>query len=181
MSKKQLGIIFISAVILFFGLIFVSNTVQALQTTPDINRPLFLDKSGEQDIEKQLGATAGETLYFSSSRVNNIFLFMATLIRYAGGFLGLVFLGVIVYAGFVWMTAGGNEQNIEKAKKLLFNGVIGIAIVLLSVSIWIFIVENVIKNIALENPSESEIKEWETQCEPWDYKCKCEHGDQSSC
>jgi hypothetical protein len=49
--------------------------------------------------------------------------------------LGVLFVCLTVYAGFLWMTAGGNEEHIEKAKKLLFRAVIGLIIVLSAYSI----------------------------------------------
>ncbi|MEK7139360.1 MAG: hypothetical protein AAB817_01535, partial [Patescibacteria group bacterium] len=41
--------------------------------------------------------------------------------------LGVVFLVLTVYAGFKWMTAGGNSEQIDEAKALLRNAVIGLA------------------------------------------------------
>ena len=51
------------------------------------------------------------------------------------GFTGIIFLLLTLYAGFLWMTAGGDEGNIEKAKSILTSSVIGLAIVILSYSI----------------------------------------------
>ncbi len=45
-------------------------------------------------------------------------------------FIGVVFLGLIIYGGFTWMTARGNEQVVEKAKNLITSAVIGLIIVL---------------------------------------------------
>ena len=47
-------------------------------------------------------------------------------------FTGLIFLGLIIYSGVQWMTAGGNEERVEEAKKRTLNGVIGLAITLLA-------------------------------------------------
>lgn len=44
--------------------------------------------------------------------------------------LGMVFVGLVAYAGFLWLTAGGEEEKIKTAKGLITNGIIGIAIVL---------------------------------------------------
>jgi len=46
------------------------------------------------------------------------------------GLLGVVFLVLAIYAGYSWMTAGGNEEIVEKARKTIINSVIGIIIVL---------------------------------------------------
>jgi hypothetical protein len=55
------------------------------------------------------------------------------------GFLGVIVLGLLLYGGFVWMTANGNEEKIETAKKILKNAVIGLIIVLASWAIATFI------------------------------------------
>ena len=61
------------------------------------------------------------------------------IIRNALGLLGFVFLLLTLYAGFLWMTAGGAEDNIEKAKRILTASVIGLAIILLSYSITLLV------------------------------------------
>jgi hypothetical protein len=63
----------------------------------------------------------------------------ARIIRVAMGFLGTVFVGLTLYGGFIWMTAGGNEENIGKAKKFITSGVIGLAIILSSYAIAFFV------------------------------------------
>lgn len=56
------------------------------------------------------------------------------------GFLGIVFMILILYGGFVWMTAAGNEDRVRTAKKILANSTIGLFIVIISyaLSLWIF-------------------------------------------
>ena len=54
-------------------------------------------------------------------------------------FLGVLAVGIIVFAGFLWMTAGGDEEKVSKAKKWITNGVIGLIIVLASWGIAVFI------------------------------------------
>ncbi|MFA5128261.1 MAG: hypothetical protein WC457_04690 [Patescibacteria group bacterium] len=63
----------------------------------------------------------------------------AIYIRYALQVVGILFVCLMVYAGFLWMTAGGNEDNIDKAKKLIMAAVIGLVIVLTSYSITYFV------------------------------------------
>lgn len=46
------------------------------------------------------------------------------------GFLGIVAVVLILLAGFKWMTAGGEKGNIEEAKSLMTNAVIGLVIIL---------------------------------------------------
>ncbi len=55
------------------------------------------------------------------------------------GLLGVIFLVIIIYAGFLWMTAGGNDDQVGKAKKWLVNGIIGVVIVIAAYSISYFV------------------------------------------
>ncbi|MBN2854300.1 hypothetical protein JXK06_02065 [Patescibacteria group bacterium] len=55
-------------------------------------------------------------------------------------FVGVVFLILIIVSGFKWMTARGNESEVEKAKKILIQSIIGILIVLAAYAISYFLV-----------------------------------------
>ena len=54
-------------------------------------------------------------------------------------FLGIIFVALIIYGGFLWMTARGNEEQAKKAKNILRDAIIGVFIVLLSGVIMYFI------------------------------------------
>jgi hypothetical protein len=42
---------------------------------------------------------------------------------------------VIIVAGIMYMTSGGNEEQIQKSKRVLFGGIVGLLIALLSLII----------------------------------------------
>lgn len=69
---------------------------------------------------------------------------IAKVIRLLLGFLGIIAVTIILYAGFIWMTSGGNEEKISKAKSLLKNGAIGLLIILASFGIVAFIIRQLI-------------------------------------
>ena len=62
-----------------------------------------------------------------------------TIIKYFLGFLAIIFIALIIYGGFYWMTSLGNEQRVAWAKKILFNAVIGLLIVMISYALTLFI------------------------------------------
>ncbi len=68
---------------------------------------------------------------------------IALLIRVALSLLGIICLVLIVFAGYLWMTAGGNDEQIKKAKNLMINSAIGAAIILSAYSISTFILRSV--------------------------------------
>lgn len=45
-------------------------------------------------------------------------------------FVGVLFFALVIYGGLLWMTAGGNEQQVGKAKTLIIDATIGLIIVL---------------------------------------------------
>lgn len=65
---------------------------------------------------------------------------IASIINVAMGLLGMVVVVLILAGGFLWMTAGGSDEKITKAKGLIFGGVIGLAIILSAYAIAQFVV-----------------------------------------
>jgi len=61
------------------------------------------------------------------------------IIRWALGFLTLAAVSYMIYGGFVWLTAAGNEQRVEKAKQIILQAAIGMVIVLLAWAIVVFV------------------------------------------
>ena len=61
------------------------------------------------------------------------------IINIALGFVGIVLLGLLLYAGFLWMTSGGDPKKIETAKAYIRNAVIGIIIIASAFAIVNFI------------------------------------------
>lgn len=55
------------------------------------------------------------------------------------GFLGVLTTLIILYGGFTWMTSNGNADKIDRAKRIIINGAIGLLIVLSSYAIARFI------------------------------------------
>ena len=69
----------------------------------------------------------------------DIRLIIANVIRVTLGLMGLMAVVIILYGGWLWMSAGGNEEQIAKAKKTLINGAIGLIIILSAYSIVLFV------------------------------------------
>ncbi|MCU0679464.1 MAG: pilin [Planctomycetes bacterium] len=55
--------------------------------------------------------------------------------------IGLVFFILMIYGGFTWMTARGNEQQVTKAKELILAAIIGLVIVLAAYAITAYLGE----------------------------------------
>ena len=87
------------------------------------------------------GPTSELTGTFSTRDVREV---VAKIINVAMGLLGIVAVVIILAGGFMWMTAGGNEEKVEKAKKLIFSGIIGLAIILTSFAIARFVISSLV-------------------------------------
>lgn len=61
------------------------------------------------------------------------------IINYFLGILGLIAVGFLIYAGVLMVTAGGDEQQVGKARKIITYAVVGIVIILLSWTIVTFV------------------------------------------
>jgi hypothetical protein len=58
-------------------------------------------------------------------------------------FLGIIFLILVLYGGFTWMTSMGNEYKVKKAKDILLQATIGILIIISAYAITYFVVNAV--------------------------------------
>lgn len=75
------------------------------------------------------GLGGGPDLITIIGRIINVFL----------GLLGVIFLGLLLYAGFTWMTSNGDEEKIRKAQGTIKNAVIGLIIIASAWAITAFI------------------------------------------
>jgi predicted permease len=58
------------------------------------------------------------------------------------GFLGIVLLCLFLYAGFLWMTAQGDEKQVAKAKQILLQAVVGYFIIGTAYALTTFVLTN---------------------------------------
>jgi len=79
----------------------------------------------DRDIVPQeiVQATGGET---------SIIDLVRTIINYFLGFLGIIAIAIVIYGGFMYVTAGVNESGADTGKKILTYAAIGIIVILLS-------------------------------------------------
>jgi amino acid transporter len=66
------------------------------------------------------------------------------LINVALGFLGIIAVIIILYGGFKWMTAAGNDEKVAESKRLIIAGIIGLAIILSAYAITTFVINELV-------------------------------------
>lgn len=55
-------------------------------------------------------------------------VFIAGLIQSVLSLVGVIFLVIIIYGGYLWLTAGGNDEQVQKARKYVTRSVVGFLI-----------------------------------------------------
>ena len=55
--------------------------------------------------------------------------------------LGIIFVVLVVYAGFLYLTAGGETEKVKKAKTLLTQSIIGLIIIVAAYAIAAFVID----------------------------------------
>ncbi|MEA3272763.1 MAG: hypothetical protein U9P90_03795 [Patescibacteria group bacterium] len=63
------------------------------------------------------------------------------IIGVALGLVGVIFLALMVYGGFLWMTARGNEQQVKQATELIIAAFVGMLIVAAAYVITNFVID----------------------------------------
>lgn len=87
----------------------------------------------------------GDTVFGGETPKNTIPEIIARIIKYLLTFLGVIFIALIIYGGFIYMTAAGESDKISNAKSIIISASIGLAIILASYSFTYFILESLTK------------------------------------
>lgn len=85
-----------------------------------------------EDVARELGLVGLPDADLSSTA--------ARIILTVLGLLGIAATAMMIFGGYTWLTASGNEQRVEKAKSILYSAAIGLVIILLSWAIIRFVV-----------------------------------------
>jgi len=101
-----------------------------------------------KDSKTQLGTAGSSAGYPAEDKEGkNIEYIIGQIIKGVLSFLGVIFLILVIYGGFMWMTAHGNEEQVTKAKKLITEATIGLIIVLSSYLITFYVISKFISAI----------------------------------
>ena len=86
---------------------------------------------------------AAESSY-ETADPNSLMTYAGQFIAVILGLLGIIFTCLLIYAGFNWMTAAGDTDDVKKAKLTLRTSVIGLVITISAYAIWRFIAAYII-------------------------------------
>lgn len=68
---------------------------------------------------------------------------ISSVISVALSLLGVIFMILMIYGGYTWMTAQGDEQKVDKAKDIIRAAIIGLIVVVAAYAISILVVSRV--------------------------------------
>ena len=122
LQKNRLLLAFISSAVF---LLFVANSAFAQDTV-----------SEGFNIAQNIGGGA-----FGTTDIREV---IVNIVNIALGFLGIIAVIIIIYAGWLWMTSAGNPDQVDSAKKTLRNAVIGLGVIIASWAIVGFFVNQFI-------------------------------------
>lgn len=118
----------------FTALFLSSNVSHAANLKDAFLTPLY-NASGQAGYGKEVSAEGIASL----------------VITIALTFIGVIFLVLAIYGGYIWMIARGNEQEVEKAKQIIQNSIIGLIVVLAAYAASWYIIK-VLGDVALNTP-----------------------------
>lgn len=112
---------YLLSVLLFF-LLFVP-IVSATGDTDSVSTKILKDITN-----KSFGVDTADVAD-QSTQTALLFIKIGEAVQIVLRVTGVLLLLVILYAGFLWLTAGGNDGQVDTAKKWVSNGVIGLILV----------------------------------------------------
>jgi len=95
-----------------------------------------------QSAATQLATSAAA----AGASTNSLPIIIAKVIRVFLGTLGIIFTIVVLYAGWIYMTAQGDDTKLKKAKDMIKNGVIGMILCIFSFTIASYILNSLLDN-----------------------------------
>jgi hypothetical protein len=92
----------------------------------------FIKSSGV----KEIGSSAGYNINNTQTPES----YIGTILTIIFSVLGIIFMILTIYAGIKWMTAQGNNSQIDAAKDTITRAIIGLIIVIVAYGITYFII-----------------------------------------
>ncbi len=91
---------------------------------------------------QSVGTAAGITTGTDENALLNM---IGNIINVILGFLGVLLLFYILWAGFLWMTAGGEKAKVEQATAMIRNAIIGLIIIVAAFAISTFVLSKLVQ------------------------------------
>jgi hypothetical protein len=77
--------------------------------------------------------------YSETTDANSFYSLLGTIIEIFLSLLGMIFIVLMIFAGYNWMTAGGDEGKVKKARDIITTCIIGLLVVVGAYAIWMYV------------------------------------------
>jgi len=131
---------------LIIGVLIITATLVSLKSVQAVNL---------QDAFNKMIAPVGERAGFDTKQ-RNVEPIIGNIISVTLSFLGVIFLILIIYGGYTWMTAMGNEDRVKRAQTLIQAAVLGLIVVVAAYAVTVFVLGRISK--PLLTPDETYIE-----------------------
>ncbi|MFA6550915.1 MAG: hypothetical protein WCV41_00065 [Patescibacteria group bacterium] len=132
-KKKMLSFVVLSGLCLSFACALATPVSAAGNIIDTIRNGTGTSGTGGANMEN-----IADKVYGTQKNVD-INTMVVTVINGILGLLGVIFLVLTLYAGFLWMTAAGSDDKVGKAKNILTTAIIGLIIIFASYAIVNFV------------------------------------------
>jgi hypothetical protein len=107
--------------------------------------PLGASASAIDDARNGLKSVAAKIGFDTNAEGGgSIAVVVGRVIKVALGLVGIIFLVLTLYGGWLYMTAAGSQERVEKARNLLRDSIIGLIIVITAYAITTFVVAAIV-------------------------------------
>jgi len=121
--------------ILLISLFLVSLSLPVVFASAQTLKDAF-----DTDTGNPLGDAGSQAGYEAISAENSVEVMVGKVIQTFLSILGIIFLILMIYAGYNWMTAHGDEQKVTKAKETITAAIIGLVIVIGAYALAFFVI-----------------------------------------
>jgi hypothetical protein len=94
-----------------------------------------------EDVFGKVNAPGPEALSNPGSGLSTLMVTGIQLVFFVGG---LLLLGYLLYGAFLWITSGGEEDKVAKARNTMMYAVIGIVLLVASLVIFVVVAGNIL-------------------------------------
>ena len=105
--------------------------------------PALAASKADQRLENTIGSRPSYDV--DSTDEDTLTEYIGNIISVFLGLLGVVFVLLIVYAGYNWMTAAGKAEKVEKAQHTIKVAIIGIIIIIGVYAMWQFVFVRIVQ------------------------------------
>ena len=111
-------------------LILLSVAALTLVATPILADTDANTNSGSEFVNSDVNYLKEEAKNLKQTNLSNPNLIIGGIVQFLVGGSGAIALLVVVYGGFIWMTAAGNAEKIGQAQKMIMWALLGLVAML---------------------------------------------------